>query len=504
MALSRGGGILLHPTSLPGPHGSGDLGAEAHRFLDWLAATRQRYWQMLPLSPVGYGSSPYSSLSAFAGNPMLIDVSALVDRGWLASSQMPAATDLPDGRLDFGRSGGLRTPLLRRAADAFFAHADPTDRAAYQRFCEKQAAWLEDFALFMALNETHDGAEWTSWEKPLAHRESAALERARESHAGAVRRHRFAQWVFFEQWSRLREAARAKGIRLIGDAPIFVAFHSADVWAHQELFFLDEARRPTVVAGVPPDYFSATGQRWGNPLYRWDKLAQTGFAWWVDRLRALLDLVDVVRLDHFRGFAGYWEIPAAEKTAVRGRWAAGPGEALFLALARELGPLPIVAEDLGVITPDVTALRDRFRFPGMKVLQFAFGSDATNPFLPHNFERNAVVYTGTHDNDTTRGWFDEAPEAERDFARRYLATDGHDIAWDFIRLAYQSVADVAVVPFQDVLGLGSEARMNRPGLARGNWDWRFSWAEVPESAAARLEELARLYGRAPKTDPADE
>ena len=495
MALARGSGVLLHPTSLPGPHGSGDLGLEAERLLDWLERAQQRYWQVLPLSPVGYGSSPYSSLSTFAGNPMLVDLRALVARGWLAAADVPAATELPARHLDFGRANGLRTALLRRAAQTFFARPAPEEHAAYEAFVEKHAPWLDDYSLFMALHDAHAGAEWSSWESGLVHREKAALARARATLADGVGYHRFTQWLFFEQWARLRAMAAAKHIRLIGDVPIFVAYHSADVWAHPELFHLDEARRPTVVAGVPPDYFSATGQRWGNPLYRWDKLAETGFAWWVDRLRALLELVDVVRLDHFRGFAGYWEIPAEAETAVSGRWVDGPGAALFEALRAALGNLPIVAEDLGLITPDVAVLRDRFRFPGMKVLQFAFGSDAQNAFLPHNYERNAVVYTGTHDNDTTRGWFDQAPEAERHFVRRYLGTDGRDLPWDFIRLALGSVADVAIVPFQDVLGLGSEGRMNRPGLAAGNWDWRFTWDEVPTDAATRLADLVRAYGR---------
>jgi 4-alpha-glucanotransferase len=495
MQLARGSGILLHPTSLPGPHGSGDLGEDAERFVAWLERAGQRYWQVLPLSPVGYGNSPYSSLSAFATSPTMIDLRGLVRRGLLEASEVPATTDLPARRIDFNRSSAFRLALLRRACDRFFARATPPERDAFEAFTRSHAAWLADYALFMALNDAHGGVEWSRWERDLARREPAALAEARRTLAADVRFHEFTQWVFFDQWAKLRKLANDRNIKLIGDIPIFVAYHSADVWARPELFHLDAEGRPMVVAGVPPDYFSATGQRWGNPLYRWDKMAAEGYAWWVDRFRAVFELVDVARLDHFRGFAAYWEIPEAEATAVKGTWVLGPGAALFEAVRTALGQLPIIAEDLGVITPDVSALRDAFEFPGMKVLQFAFGGGPENAFLPHNYTRNGVVYTGTHDNDTTRGWFETATEPERHFVRRYLGTDAREINWDFIRLASQSVADVAIFPFQDVLGLGAEGRMNRPGLASGNWDWRFTWDEVPVDAATRLGDLARLSGR---------
>jgi 4-alpha-glucanotransferase len=493
--FTRGSGILLHPTSLPGPLGSGDIGDEATKFLDWLEAAGQRYWQMLPLTPVGYGASPYSSLSAFAANPMLIDLAPLAKRGWISAAELPTASARPGERLDFGASNGLRTSLLQKAARAFYAGAAPQESAAFDAFRHRHAGWLEDYALFMALHDAHDGREWTSWAPELARRDPKALSAASRQLADGVRYHRFTQWVFFEEWANLRAAAKRRGIQLIGDIPIFVAHHSADVWAHPELFFLDDRGHPTVVAGVPPDYFSKTGQRWGNPLYRWDVLARQGYRWWIDRFRAVLELVDVVRIDHFRGFAGYWEIPASEETAINGRWRPGPGAHFFDAVRTTLGALPIIAEDLGVITDEVNQLRDRYAFPGMKVLQFAFGGDATNAFLPHNHVANAVVYTGTHDNDTTRGWFEAAGDAERESVRRYVGDGERDIAWQLIRLASMSVARIALFPLQDVMSLGSDARMNRPGSTAGNWDWRFTWEELPASSAARLAEFARTYGR---------
>jgi 4-alpha-glucanotransferase len=495
MALVRGSGVLLHPTSLPGPHGSGDLGPDALRFVDWLRDAGQRYWQVLPLTPVGYGSSPYSSLSAFASNPMLVNLHSLAEKGWLARAEVPDHTSMPARTLDFGASNGLRTALLRKASARFLAVAAPADRHAFESYCAREAAWLEDYALFMALHDAHGGREWTTWEEGLRTRDPAALAEARARLAGEVAYHRFGQWAFHQQWTALHDHARARGVQLVGDMPIFVAHHSADVWAHPELFHLDAAGVPYVVAGVPPDYFSETGQRWGNPLYRWDVMAKDGYRWWVARMRALLSLVDVARIDHFRGFEAFWEIPAGEKTAVNGRWVKAPGLELFRALSAALGELPIIAEDLGIITPEVEALRDACGFPGMKVLQFAFGGDAENPFLPHNHVPNAVVYTGTHDNDTTRGWFAGVSEDERGRVRRYLSTSGDEIHWDLLRAAAMSVAKVALFPLQDVLGLGGEGRMNVPGVAAGNWAWRFAWDDVPHGAAGRLAELARTYGR---------
>lgn len=496
MALTRGSGILLHPTSLPGPHGSGDLGEDAARFVKWLQKAGQRYWQVLPLTPVGYGSSPYSSLSAFASNPMMIDLRLLAQKGWLDAGEVPARTPLPERRLDFEASNALRASLLRTAARRFLERATAADRHAFERYCAEETAWLEEFALFMALHEERGGREWTRWEPELARRVPAALGAARTRLADELHYHRFGQWVFHEQWSNLRRIATAHGVKLIGDVPIFVAHHSADVWANPGLFHLDARGEPIVVAGVPPDYFSETGQRWGNPLYRWDVMAKDGYRWWVERLRALFKLVDVARIDHFRGFEAFWEIPAAEPTAVKGRWVKGPGLALFTALRQALGELPIIAEDLGIITPEVEALRDACGFPGMKVLQFAFGGDNTNLFLPHNHVTNAVVYTGTHDNDTTRGWYEATDERTRTHLRRYLATSGHEPHWDLVRAAMMSPAKLAIQPLQDVMGLGSEGRMNRPGLSAGNWDWRFAWDELPEGVALRLADYAWLYQRA--------
>jgi 4-alpha-glucanotransferase len=389
--------------------------------------------------------------------------------------------------------------LLRRAYQAFSAHASADQRTRYDEFCHSQAWWLDDYALFMALKADHGGAPWTAWRPDLAARDPMAITRAASDLAGEVDFHKYLQYQFFRQWQDLRTYANQHGILIIGDVPIFVAHDSADAWAHPDVFWLDERGRPTVVAGVPPDYFSPTGQLWGNPLYRWDVLAQNGYAWWIDRLRLVLTLVDMVRIDHFRGFEAYWEVPATETTAVHGRWVPGPGAAFFAAVEQALGKLPIIAEDLGVITPAVEELRDRFGFPGMKVLQFAFGSGPNNPYLPHNYPRACVVYTGTHDNDTTLGWFAHLSPEERADVLDYLGTDGHDIVWDLIRLAYSSVATLAIIPLQDILGLDSSARMNVPSRASGNWAWRFTWEMVQESALQRIAHLAYIYGRSPVT-----
>jgi 4-alpha-glucanotransferase len=497
MRLPRASGILLHPTSLPGPHGCGDLGAEAYRFVDWLVQAGQALWQMLPLGVIGAGNSPYASPSAFAGNPLLIDLHELHARGWLAEAELAADAALPDDRVDFAATVSFRMRRLQAAASAFFAAADGEARAEYDAFVAAHAGWLEDFALFMALSEAHDGAEWTAWPGALVHRDPQALRRAQAEHAERVAFWRFGQWCFYRQWAALRRYANGRGVRLVGDAPIFVGAHSADVWANQQLFELDADGRPTVVAGVPPDYFSATGQRWGNPLYRWDAHAADGFGWWLRRLRGIFELVDLVRIDHFRGFAGYWEIPAAEPTAIHGRWRPGPGEALFEAVWAGLGRVPIVAEDLGLITPDVTALRQRFQLPGMRVLQFAFGGDATNPFLPHHHSPDSVVYPGTHDNDTCVGWWAGAAPHEREFAAAYLRCDGDDIAAAMVRAALGSVADTAIVALQDVLALDGRARMNFPGQGEGWWEWRLGPAQLEPACAPRLAALGRLFDRAP-------
>jgi 4-alpha-glucanotransferase len=480
----------------------GELGPEALRWLDLLAAAGQRVWQVLPLGPTGYGDSPYQSFSTFAGNPYLIDVGDLAAEGLLRDDDLEPLRALPSGRVDYGGLYELKLPLLRRAADAFLASGGAGD-PGFRAFAEREAAWLEDFALFMALKEEAGGAPWTAWERPLRLRDPAALADAAERLVAETARQRVWQYWFSRQWSAVKGRASERGIRVLGDVPIFVALDSADVWANPELFHLGGDGLPTVVAGVPPDYFSATGQRWGNPLYRWDVMRERGYAWWVARLRHALAQADLVRIDHFRGFAAYWEIPAGEPTAERGRWVAGPGADLFDALRRELGGLPVVAEDLGVITPDVEALRDSCGLPGMKVLQFAFAGGADDPYLPHNYERDCVVYTGTHDNDTTRGWYESAPEAERDHVRRYLGRPDEDVVDGLVRLAYASVADLAVVPLQDHLGLGPEARMNTPGREVGNWTWRFAWDDVPPWLAPHLHGLASVYGRVPAGGPVD-
>jgi 4-alpha-glucanotransferase len=498
MRFPRASGILLHPTSLPGPHGSGDLGPEAYHFVDWLVAAGQRLWQTLPLAGIGPGNSPYMSNSAFAGNVLLVDLAELVQQGWLAEADIAPAPGLRADAVDFAEVYPYRMERLHRAAEAFAARGTEAQRADFAAFQAEQASWLEDFALFMAICESVGWKDWCEWEPGLARREPQALAAARTKHAARMHFWRFAQWRFFRQWARLKAYANGKGVELVGDTPIFIAYLSAEVWANQHLFELDAAGRPTVVAGVPPDFFSATGQRWGNPLYRWSEHAKDGFAWWVERIRRTFELVDIVRIDHFRGFAGYWEIPASEPTAMNGRWVPAPGEAMFKAVAKALGPMPIIAEDLGVITPDVDALRKKFGFPGMRILQFAFNGDASDRFLPHNHEPDTVVYTGTHDNDTVAGWWATANDHERYFARGYLATDGHDMPWTLIRAAMASVGDTAIHPMQDVLALPTEARMNFPGQESGWWRWRFQWAQVQPWHAQRLAELGRLYGRVGK------
>ena len=491
--MPRASGILLHPTSLPGPYGIGDLGPAADRFVDVLAAAGQSYWQILPLGPTGYGDSPYQTFSAFAGNPFLVSPQLLVEDGLLPA--LDDAPSFPVDRVDYGSVIPYKRRLLEQAFARYENHGSPDTRRAVADFAAANRSWLEPFALFMALKDAHDGRPWTQWEPDIAVREPAALARWSEQLAHVMQGHIYSQYLFFQQWARLKSYAAEKGVRIIGDAPIFVAHDSADCWAHRELFYLEPDGQPSIVAGVPPDYFSATGQRWGNPLYRWDVMAADGYAWWIERLRAVLATVDVLRLDHFRGFAGYWAIPGTAPTAETGAWEPGPGIPFFEAVERSLGRLPIIAEDLGVITPDVVAMRDRFGLPGMKILQFAFGGGADNNDLPHNYERNYVVYTGTHDNDTTAGWYATASPHEREHLRAYANSDGADPAWDLIRLAYASVADTAVVPLQDLLNLGNEARMNLPARAGGNWQWRYTDGALTDGLAARVAELARLYGR---------
>jgi 4-alpha-glucanotransferase len=488
---------LLHPTSLPGPHGSGDLGVEAYHFVEWLVAGGQRLWQILPLGGIGPGNSPYMSSSAFAGNVLLIDLAELAQQGWLDTADLVPTPALNAEKLDFAAAVPFRMERLAQAAARFATEGTAEQRESLAKFVQAQRSWLDDYSLFMALCEANDWRDWCDWSPGLVARKPAALAAARAQHAQRVAFWSFCQWAFFRQWLALKRYANDKGVEIIGDAPIFIAHQSAEVWSNQKLFQLGADGRPTVVAGVPPDFFSETGQRWGNPLYRWAEHAKDGYAWWVERVRRSFELVDIVRIDHFRGFAGYWEIPASELTAVKGKWVPGPGEPLFKAITKSLGPMPIIAEDLGVITPDVDALRKKFAFPGMRILQFAFAGDASDRFLPHNHEPDTVVYTGTHDNDTVAGWWSTATDHERHFARGYLATDGHDMPWTMIRAAMASVADTVVHPMQDVLALPTEGRMNYPGQSSGWWEWRFQWSQVHPWHAGRLAELCRLYGRGP-------
>jgi 4-alpha-glucanotransferase len=498
--LGRSAGLLLHPTSLPGPYGIGDLGPAAYAFVEALASARQQWWQVLPLGPTGFGDSPYQSFSAFAGNPYLVSPDLLIRDG-LVRGEDVATGRFAEGRVEYGPVIQFKLMLLTRAWDNFRAGAAPGLRAEFEQFCFEQTGWLDDYALFMALKEAHEGRAWFDWEIGVALRDPDALADARRGLDRPMRFQGFVQWLFFEQWTDARRYANERGVRIIGDIPIFVAQDSADVWVNRDLFHLDERGQPTVVAGVPPDAFSVTGQRWGNPLYDWERLSETGFSWWIERFQATLQLVDTVRLDHFRGFESYWEVPAEHETAEHGRWVAGPRDGLFAAIAAQLGRIPMIVEDLGEITPEVHALRERLGFPGMKVLQFAFGDDAKdeptgrNPYLPHNYLRDCVAYTGTHDNDTTVGWFDALGAAERASVLRYLGTDGRDIAWDLIRLALSSVAEWAVIPLQDVLSLGAEARMNVPGRPQDNWTWRYTEGTLTPAHAERLAELTMTYGR---------
>jgi len=506
--LPRSGGVLLHPTSLPGGAGLGDLGRSARRFVEFLAQARLGLWQVLPLGPTGYGDSPYQCFSSFALNPLLVSLDELVEEGFLDAPELAGHPAFPERECDFGAAQAYKRPLLARAAAHFARRADDLARADFAGFCGAQASWLDDYALFVALKDAHGGGPWNEWEPALAQRDPQALAAARARHAAAIEAERFTQWAAALQWRRVREQCRVHGIRVMGDLPIFVAHDSADVWSHPDLFRLAADGRPAFIAGVPPDYFSATGQCWGNPLYRWDTLERSGYAWWIERLRQAFTQFDLVRLDHFRGFEAYWEIPGGELTAVNGRWVKGPGAALFEAAERALGPLPLVAENLGLITAEVEALRERFGYPGMAILQFAFGRDAQGDgFRPHNLTPGLVAYTGTHDNDTCVGWWNssgtadstrsqEDVAAELHFAGRYLATDGKAIHWDMLRTLFASVAGVAIAPLQDVLGLGSEARMNMPSRPSGNWRWRFTEAELTTEHALRLRELAELYGRA--------
>ena len=495
MKFERAAGILLHPTSLAGPYGIGDIGPAAFRWLNFLADSGCSKWQILPLGPTGYGDSPYQCFSAFAGNPYLISPESLLNEGLLYPEDVFDIPDFPNERVDFGALIPWKLALLDSAHQRFEERASDELRTDLAAFRQSEAAWLEDFALFMAIKEEHGGAPWVTWSPELRDRQPQALDEAQQRLELSIQRQVFRQYVFFRQWGLLRAQANQMGIQIIGDIPIFVAHDSADVWAHPELFYLNPDGRPSSVAGVPPDYFSPTGQLWGNPLYRWGVHKQSGYAWWVERFRAVLEQVDIVRLDHFRGFAGYWKVSGKAKTAVKGRWVRGPGRDFLLAVRNALGSLPIIAEDLGVITPDVVKLRDGFWLPGMKILQFAFEGGPLDPFLPHHYPQNCVVYTGTHDNDTARGWYERVNEEARTFYHRYLDRDGSQVAWDMIRACWASVAVYALAPMQDFLDLDNSGRMNYPGNPSGNWTWRMAEGAINDELARRIKELNFLYSR---------
>ena len=509
MHFPRRAGILLHPTSLPGDYGIGDLGQEAYSFVDFLADAAQSYWQILPLGPTGYGDSPYNCFSAFAGNTLLISPEKLVDEGLLTAAQIADRPAFPPGRVDYGGVYDWKNRILRLAFESF---SDFTDNDLHQRFETFQSEngwWLDDYARYRSIKAAHGHAAWYDWPSPLKLRDIDALAEADQDLQEQILEQKFLQFLFFRQWSGIKEYANEKGVFIIGDIPIFVALDSADVWCNQDKFKLNPDGSPKVVSGVPPDYFSPTGQLWGNPIYDWDAMRKDDFGWWTARFAFTLRMVDVVRVDHFRGFAGLWEVPGTDNTAENGQWVEAPGKELFTSLRRRLGVIPIIAEDLGVITPEVDELRDSFGLPGMKILQFGFGGDAQNQYLPHNYVPNCVVYTGNHDNDTVVGWW-RSHKRKRKSPRKaaelspvhehclnYLNTDGSEIHWDLIRAAFASVADTAIVPLQDVLGLGNEGRMNLPASTSGNWAWRFSAKSLTPSVAKRLGELCVLYGRYP-------
>jgi 4-alpha-glucanotransferase len=500
MPFPRASGILLHPTSLPGRFGIGDLGPEAYRFVDFLASTRQQLWQVLPLGPTGHGNSPYLCYSAMAGNPLLISLEELCNRSLLHSDELHELEHLSPHQIDFDRVIPIKTELLKRAASRFDEMASDEDRAALAQFSEECHFWVDEFAFFMALKNAHGGASWTEWPSDIARREPEAMAAWREKLASDIFCHKFLQFEFHRQWQALRQYARDRQIQIIGDIPIYVAHDSVDVWAYPENFMLDEETlAPAQMAGVPPDYFSETGQLWGNPTYNWEALKKSGFNWWIQRINALLGYVDIIRVDHFRGLQAFWSVPAGETTAINGEWVEALGTELFEAVRQTFGKLPVMAEDLGMITPEVEALRDEFEFPGMKILHFAFGGGSDNPYLPFNYVPNSVVYTGTHDNDTTLGWFEKMPDQERERLFQYIGCISPEgIHWTMIRLALMSVSNQAIVPLQDVLGYGSDCRMNTPGQGDGNWAWRYHADAITDEMRDRLRMLTEMSDRAPR------
>jgi 4-alpha-glucanotransferase len=505
MQLPRASGILLHPTALPGPYGIGELGSSAQHFIDFLAATSQQFWQVLPLGPTAFGNSPYMCYSAIAGNPLLISIESLIDDGWLQADEVHELKGFEAHWIDFDRVSAIKLPLLQRAYERFSQQATVEQKAAFTAFCSEKASWLNDYALFMALKTEFKGLPWYEWDAAIAQRQPIAMGQWSDRLAATIGFQQYLQFEFLRQWQSLKAYAAQKQVQIIGDIPIYVAHDSADVWAQPQNFSLDETGLVTQMAGVPPDYFSDTGQLWGNPVYNWDYLQKSNFAWWIQRFRALLDYVDWIRIDHFRGFEAYWSVPAGEETAMNGEWVLAPGDAFFAQLAETLGELPILAEDLGVITPAVEALRDKYHFPGMRVLHFAFGSDPGNAFLPFNYVRNCVVYTGTHDNNTTIGWWESLEDWERNNLLIHLGSVSQDgIQWDMIRQAMGSIANLCIIPMQDALGLGGEARMNFPGIAEGNWGWRYRAEMIDDGLQHHLNTITHRFGRAPQPLPTPE
>ena len=510
MKFPRSAGVLLHPTSLPGAYGIGDLGPQALRFTKYLHEAGIKIWQVLPLNPTGYGDSPYQSLSAFAGNPLLISLETLAAEGWLEQQALQTLPIFPECHVDFSLVIPWKFRLLKKAAFNFFASATSQQKADFASFIEQNRDWLDDYTLFMAAKDAHQGRVWSEWDSGLAAREPAAIAKWNEKLSSEIAAYKFWQFVFFTQWNAIRGDCARRGIRIMGDIPIYAAHDSADVWANPEMFWLDEKGTPLKVAGVPPDYFSATGQLWGNPIYRWDAMKTSGYRWWIERVRASLKMFDMVRLDHFRGFEAYWEIPAGEPTAMHGKWIKGPGAELFQTLTDAVGPLPIVAENLGVITPEVEAIREQFGYPGMAILQFAFSTDPQAPtFRPHNYEPQLVAYTGGHDNDTMFGWWRSGvaqstrtqADVKKEYAdaQNYLGVSAeeldHEVNWIFIREVMKSVANTVLFPMQDILGLGSEARMNTPGTLGGNWTWRLDDGDLREADQRRLKLFTEMYER---------
>ena len=495
MRFPRSCGTLVHPTSFPGKYGIGDLGYEARSFIDFLEETDQTIWQILPLTPTGYGNSPYASFSAFAGNPYLISLDLLVEKGLLEKSEVKKAEIPAHSSVEYEQAFANKDQLFLLACERFYDRLSLEDEKDFKRFKRQNKHWLNDYSLFMACALHYNKQPWNTWEKGLAQRDPEALKAFIKKHAKEIAIQDWLQYEFYSQWMNLKEYANSKGIRVIGDIPIFVDHNSADVWANPQYFEVDKKGNRTLVAGVPPDYFSETGQLWGNPLYKWKILEKDGFSWWVDRFKHMFKICDAIRVDHFRGFDAYWEVKAKEKTAVNGCWVKGPGEKLFDTILEKCGELPILAEDLGFVTEGVEKLRDKYHFPGMKIIQFAFDSDSTNAFLPHNYPQNCVVYTGTHDNDTSIGWYNQAPEEEKHRVRVYTKSDGEKINWEFIRLGMYSVADQAIFPLQDFMNLGAEHRMNIPGTSSNNWLWRYSPKMLDEVDKNKIKEFINQTNR---------